>query len=1808
MTQHSNMPQPGNAPGFIMRELSEEEAAAMGLPPPDRGPLDVLKSVLGEALIVPAGLAALAGKLEYEQRQIAGAALEPANEALQRAGLQGFGDPRKPLEQTGGMQAAQKIMEQIPPKAGLGEAIAGGVVQFGTQASLPAIGALVAGPAGAAVGAGLAAASAFGASMLEFAEDARRSGAKPEDIARAADIGLVVGASEVVPLGAAWRAIRRSTPKPLRAKMLRSILGAGTAEGLQEAFQQWAQNTTARDWVGYDPDREPLEGVFEGAAVGFGAGTIATALLEVALGRRVRVKLDESGKPQQVEVLDEPPRTSIVPGLMSVEPQAGPGLDVTSPEDTQFRPPAEGRQMLLVHDRGPDFVPPIKLQILERLQPNERFDSPEQVAERVAALQLPRPEQQLAVLAARRLAAKGWELTGRNIRDAVTLLHVNYGVQKSSELVPPVVRETNAAYGLGAEPGIEVWRFVPQGERQVPIEPEADLANVRDLSSGLLKAQEAWENYRRVRPALREQFHRYVAPSSMEYDTWLAQNRIDADADLDTIREALRERLELTASMATNEDLDRLARVIKAGLESEQLLHSTGKLGLPEHYDVDVPGALGWARVTRQRGTLFVYELQSDLLQDKAEPPASMPRGQVERGIEPYKGYKGLYKWTLRMVAYAAREDGLRRIAMEHPLAIAAREGAVNVPLQLNTARIEAEATDPKVQAQMDFARVMAEHFRRPPNKNSLAAIRADMRRVVEQAPPNLRDTYLEVLQTDFLPFMDPELGEGLESFGAGDRATIRAAETNFRRYYKLWQQMQAEAKRFRDSYNDLGILSRYVRVDQLMYEREGLGYEPVFYSGLPLFDPRLWRRLLGKQQGEPTGQQLDRYNRFLGHVMTLLQLARENPHIGPLQEYVGLVRNWWTYKARIMARADDTLREWHRLSPKRLEALHRFMLAVTLESDRLERRLNAGELLDLARRTGLDKRDLRLWARVDRDMRHILDELQSIMLEDLQREYLPDNPVLFEIRAKELEKQFARLRNRNYFPLTRFGQYYVEVRTMRKRRIDGKEYGVGEVVYFETFETKRQQRKRYEELKRRYAGNSWRVSGAKLEEQTDAPLVGLPPNLVQMIRERLMLTPEQQELLSDIIVSLSPAHSWLRHLMERKGTPGFSTDGMRVYAAYMMKAANSLARMRYSGPMRDALRDLRRSVARLRMSGGIWNKRAEIADWVQRHFEYIMDPPNEWANIRAAGFLWYLGYNVKSAWVNLTQPIMLTLPYLTKRYGNLPGMAAMAKAYGVDVPLSGVERVLHGAMRDAVQSYQRRGLLEPGLQQALRTLYETGILDESLATELAAATHSSIMERLLARPGTGRTAGYYLRMVARWGAWPFQMAEKLNRRVTAIATWRLEMRRLGRRWEELTESERQQVIRAMREAIEQTQYEYAQWNRPELFRGKKGVVFLFYSWLQNTLYFLFRDPAKLRGWLMVLAAGGLFGLPGVEDMIDLLDAALTQWPQLRRLAGLDPKPMTHLRTEIRRALVELTEDRELTELLLRGWSSKYGLGPLHALEFAGVPVPNVDISGSLSMGRILPAGPRELRMLAYGRSGKDIILGAAEQGLGAAANIPLAIIEAVASTIPDQFQRFDLALPKALQGVWRAYHWAEAGEARGRRGEQIVAFNPWDPRHNAELIAQSLGFMPARYSLERRKRWEIWEQAMFYETRRRLLMAEFAWAYRQGDERALRLAREEIRRWNHEVPDKTFTINAMQLVRSIRQRIRSERMIELFGGPNRTGTPLRQELEQLYPEPEPSVIIRELTPEEAQAMGLSVTDGAQRQGEVVYEESVRTP
>ena len=49
----------------------------------------------------------------------------------------------------------------------------------------------------------------------------------------------------------------------------------------------------------------------------------------------------------------------------------------------------------------------------------------------------------------------------------------------------------------------------------------------------------------------------------------------------------------------------------------------------------------------------------------------------------------------------------------------------------------------------------------------------------------------------------------------------------------------------------------------------------------------------------------------------------------------------------------------------------------------------------------------------------------------------------------------------------------------------------------------------------------------------------------------------------------------------------------------------------------------------------------------MQGHYEYIMNPGNELQSVRAAGFFFLLGFNIKSAVVNLLQIPQVGYPYL---------------------------------------------------------------------------------------------------------------------------------------------------------------------------------------------------------------------------------------------------------------------------------------------------------------------------------------------------------------------------------------------------------------------------------------------------------------------------------------------------------------------------------------------------------------------------------
>jgi hypothetical protein len=423
------------------------------------------------------------------------------------------------------------------------------------------------------------------------------------------------------------------------------------------------------------------------------------------------------------------------------------------------------------------------------------------------------------------------------------------------------------------------------------------------------------------------------------------------------------------------------------------------------------------------------------------------------------------------------------------------------------------------------------------------------------------------------------------------------------------------------------------------------------------------------------------------------------------------------------------------------------------------------------------------------------------------------------------------------------------------------------------------------------------------------------------------------------------------------------------------------------------------------------------------------------------------------------------------------------------------------------------------------------------------------------------------IRQGSYYGAWMFQKAEQFNRMQTFTAAFRLEREKalaaLGLTNMEQTTPEQHAAVRqssfeAARGAVEGSQFEYARWNRPEFMRQKRSAFFLFWNYLQNILYFAAKDPGRLRFALMLMLFAGLQGLPFAEDILDVVDLAATKFKQ--NLGYKNPK--VDLRKDAREFIKELGGN---PDLILHGLShNTFGLA--WAGDMMGLPIPEVNFSPSLSLGRVVPGLEPLVRSAETGFSDtRGAIQQSATEVGGAMMAVPMGLLQAVSSRDPDEFKRWETAMPSAVKAVARAGRYALTGEETDRVGAKIIDFDPKDIEHWAEITGQALGVQPTRIAREREMRWAQREHARYYQTRRELLQRQFTYALLSNDQQSQDEALQNIRSFNGSVPHRSLAISADGLRQSVRSRLKQRQMSEQGLPANRRDVPLAQEIEEIY-------------------------------------------
>lgn len=565
---------------------------------------------------------------------------------------------------------------------------------------------------------------------------------------------------------------------------------------------------------------------------------------------------------------------------------------------------------------------------------------------------------------------------------------------------------------------------------------------------------------------------------------------------------------------------------------------------------------------------------------------------------------------------------------------------------------------------------------------------------------------------------------------------------------------------------------------------------------------------------------------------------------------------------------SDADLRSQYSLNDKQIGQYRDFMAAVNVSLDQ-------AATADVLRLIGDKNPALRELALTDRDtFKRGVQEYLSTQARDAGEDAMASDGDAGEwtsLQRKVAEKyaSIEKLKSEGYAPLMRFGQYKVHIANEQ-----------GETLFFGLYETRADANRMARELAQdpEFAGAV--IERGVLSQEQYKLFSGLPLDSLEMFANAI--GAEQSEVFQEFIKLAKNNRSAMKRLIHRKGTAGFSEDVPRVLAAFI----TSNARMASSGmnlpSAKEAAQDIRAG---------------DVQDEAIKLIEAVQNPGDTAGVFRGLMFVNFIGGSIASAVVNLTQPITMTLPYLSQWGGAAKAASRLMRAG----KMAASGKIDDLALRAALLRAENDGIVSP---QEIHFLT------------------SQAMGSFGSNPIAQRAAFI-------WSA-PFSLAEQLNRRSSFIAAYMT-----------AKESGITDAFEFAEKAVIETQGLYNKGNAPNWARNPIGASALTFK--QFSVHYLewmgrmYRSgPEGKKAVLLAIALLMLFsgtdGLPGADDIDDLVDT-------LGQALGFDTNFKKSRRDFIAK---ELGFGDEFADIMARGASA-----------VPGVPM---DVSLRMSMGNLLPA------------------------------------------------------------------------------------------------------------------------------------------------------------------------------------------------------------------------------------------------------------
>lgn len=664
------------------------------------------------------------------------------------------------------------------------------------------------------------------------------------------------------------------------------------------------------------------------------------------------------------------------------------------------------------------------------------------------------------------------------------------------------------------------------------------------------------------------------------------------------------------------------------------------------------------------------------------------------------------------------------------------------------------------------------------------------------------------------------------------------------------------------------------------------------------------------------------------------------------------------------------------------------------------------------------------------------------------------------------------------YFPLARFGRYFVTVRDVD-----------GSVLSFSRREKAADGDRLAADMRAAYPGATVEIgvmdNTTELRQAMDPRLVaemetivggaGLDSTTMTMVLDQIW-----QRYLTTM-----PDLSTRKRFIHRKGTSGFESDALRAFGSHMFHAAHQMGRLKYG----LELQELTNQAAEQARESDDVTRGMTLANELRLRHKWVMNPTGSAVAqvMTSAAFVWYLGATPAAAIVNISQTPMIGIPVLAGRFG---GFAKAASAI----------------LRASFDTFRGKGSvtganLTAGERAAMEAFYESGLIDRTQSHDIA---------------GVGETGVDYSPLKAKAMAvvsWAFHRAEVWNREVTALAAYRMA---------KAAGQNDTSAIDTAHDLTWKTHFDYSNASRPRLMQNDFAkVALVFRAYNINMLYRVFRDIHQaFKGESKQARREARYQAAGVLGMMSLM-AGVTGTVGFNvgmmiagALLGDDDDPMD-FEEHFRKSVLDILGP-ELGGVVLNGAPGHY-LG-INLSDRIGMPdlwfrSPTKDLQGKDEFDYyIMNSLGASVSMLGDAYKGFDLIRdGNTVKG-----------VETIA--------------PKWIRDLMRSYRYLNEG-VTNLRGDSIIDpanIDAWD------AIAQAIGFTPAKVSETYDRNSALMNAESRVQKRRSTLVNRFALASRMGDEDGRAAAMVAIKTFNTSALGKTMPITAETLRRSLAVRKRN--------------------------------------------------------------------